>query len=173
MFSEPQFLFNAALCFGAFVLSHRVHPGRNEARLLAALLCVNFVFCAMCWTPYSPKYWLNAIGANVSNKELWMLADALFGAACMIVAYRRWWGWALGGTAFFQVFVHLAREDKLIEAAAYSEILTIVLYAQLTLFYTIGGRGIGDFLFSSIDRLRHRGGSGAQASHSSANEAAE
>ncbi len=100
-----------------------------------------------------------------------MLADALFGSAALIVAFRRWWGWALGGTAFFQVFVHLAREDNILSPAAYSEILTIVLYAQLTLFYTIGGRGIGDFLFSSIDRLRHGGGSSAQASHSSANEA--
>lgn len=154
MFDPALFLLNGALCAVAYWAAAYVHPGRDEARTLALLLAINFLFCALAWTPYAPKHLLAPLGIVISSKDTWMLADALFGSAAVALMFWRWWGWALWSLAFVQVGLHVARQRNLIEPDLYSGGLDIVLHAQLAVFFVIGGRGLVGCLSDFAARLR-------------------
>lgn len=165
MFTPGLFLFNGIACAVALGFAAFVRPGRQEAVTLAALLCVNYLFCALGYTDWSPALALQSVGMPISNKETWMLADTCFGAAAVLIAFWRPWAWIFWGLAVVQVSIHGLRMAKGIDGTTYSDLLQIVLWAQLAVFFGIGGRGVGDHLHSAIDRFRrHRWPSHARAS---------
>jgi len=145
MFDLPLFTANGAFCAAALVVAAFVHRGRGEALTLAALLFANFVFCALAYTPYAPKLAFAAVGITVTSKDLWLLADAVYGT-CAVFAFRRWWGWGLWGLSSVQVALHIAYQWGLLDADAYTDRLQNVLHAQLAVFFLIGGPGAVDFL---------------------------
>lgn len=153
MFDPPLFLTNGALCAAAFGFAAFVRVGRAEAVVLAGLLGCNFVFCALAYTPYAPKYALQAAGIPLTSKDLWMLADALYGAAAIIIGFWRRWAWALWGMAVVQVSIHAAYLAGLFGPDTYSDRLQNVLHAQLAVFFIIGGPGVVDYLLDTADRL--------------------
>lgn len=153
MFDPALFLINGALCAVAWWAAAYVHPGRGEARTLAALLALNFLFCALAWTPYAPKLALAAVGIHLSSKDIWMLADAVYGSVAITIMFWRWWGWALWLLAFAQVGLHLARQSALITPDFYSDRLDNVLHAQLAVFFVIGGHGVVGSLLDIAGRI--------------------
>lgn len=152
MFDIPLFLLNAALCLAALGCAAFVRPGRGEALVLAALLNANFYFCALGYTSYAPKHMLEALGVAITTKETWMVADALLGAAA-VIAFRRWWAWALWATTLCQQIIHGGYMFGLFSDVFYTDRLQNVLHAQIALFFLIGGRGLADFLHRHIARF--------------------
>jgi len=146
------FTFNALLCAAAFGFAALVRSGKREALILATLLCVNFVFCGLAYTDYAPKYAFEAIGIEVTSKQLWFCADALFGMAC-VMAYNRWWGWALWFSSGVQIGIHLAYQAQLFSGEQYSDMLQDVLLAQLAVFFLIGAEGAGNLICDALARL--------------------
>lgn len=162
MFDLPLFLLNGALCAAATRAAAFVRRGKGEALLLAALLATNFVFCAAAYTPYAPKYAFQAIGLPLSSKDLWMLADAIYGT-CAMIAFRRWWAWGLWALSSVQVALHIGYQWDAFDGGAYTDRLQTVLHAQLAVFYLIGGPGAVDFLRRNADRFRRHCMVAAQA----------
>lgn len=161
MFDVPLFLANLALGVLAIAAARFVRPGRREATWLAALMLGNFVFCAMAYTPYAPKYALAALGVDVSSKDLWMIADATLGAAALL-AFNRWWGWAVWAVASTQVAVHLVYKVSPFDPVAYSDRLGLLLHGQQAVFLLAGGPGGFDFLRCFIARFGRSGVGSAQ-----------
>lgn len=145
MIYTPVFLLNGALCLGAALFASFAKGGRREAFWCASALGINFLFCALVFTPLSP-----AIVFGSTIKETWMAADTMLGAACVLMAYRYWWGYAMCALAIIQVGLHGAMIEHVIDGSTYSENLDIVLHAQVAVFFLIGGRGIGDLLRNSL-----------------------
>jgi hypothetical protein len=170
MFDPGSFLANGIACAAALGFAAFVRPGRREAVTLAALLCVNYMFCALGYTDASPALALQAIGVPITNKETWMLADACFGAAAVLIAFWRPWAWIFWATSIVQVGIHALRMTEAIDGTTYSDWLEIVLHGQLAVFFVIGGPGVGDRLHDAFDRFRHR--RRAPASFSCQDEAA-
>jgi len=153
MFDPVLFALNGALCLAAFVFAGFVRPGdRAAAMTLAALLGFNFVFCALGYTQYAPKYGLAALGVSVTTKSLWMLADALLGCAAALAL--RWWGWALWSLALLQMFLHFGYLADWYSDLFYTDRLQDVLHAQIALFFVMGGPGLAAFLHRAPARLR-------------------
>lgn len=170
MFEPALFSFNGALCVAAIGVAAAVKRGRVEALVLSGLLLANFLFCNLAYTPYAPKYGLAALGIAVTSKELWMLADTLLAASCALVAFRRWWGWALWAAGAVQIITHLAYSFDLFSPDAYSDILQVVLLAQLAVFFMIGGPGVVDLLHSALAHFRSRRRSFAASRYSAPEE---
>lgn len=171
MFLSTLFLVNGSLCAAAVMFAALARSGKREAMTLAALLSANFLFCALCWTEYSPKYALSDMGFDVSNKDLWFCADALFGMAC-IIAYDRWWGWALWFSSGVQLGIHMAYEAGALGPTAYSDRLQDVLLAQLAVFFFIGGAGAQALFLDFVARFRGYGRQ-AETARIAASEEAE
>lgn len=154
MFDPGLFLANGIACAAALGFAAFVRPGRREAVTIAALLCVNYMFCALGYTDASPARILQTLGVPITNKETWMLADACFGAAAILIAFWRPWAWVFWGLSVVQVGIHGLRIAKVIEGSTYSDWLQIVLHMQLVVFFVIGGPGVGDHLLNALDRVR-------------------
>lgn len=154
MFLAPLFLANSVLCAAALGASALTRNGRREALIIASLVCANFIFCNMAYTSYAPKYALLALGIECTSKDLWMLADTAVAAAALWLAYDRWWGWSFGLAGLVQLAIHAGRLGLFYDGALYSEMLGIVLHAQLAVFFLLGGPGIVEFLHSSLARFR-------------------
>lgn len=154
MIQEPVFLLNGFLILGAMWFASYAKAGRKEAVLCSIALAANFLLCALSFTDTSMKSALSVIGFSMTHKETWMLADTLLGAFCVTVAYRRLWAYALCAMCMGQIGVHAALMEHVIDGDAYSEILDIVLHAQVAVFYLLGGRGVGQLLRSSIAGFR-------------------
>lgn len=154
MLDFPLFSLNGALCAAAFGFAAFVRQGRRDAMGLAAALLVNFVACGLEYTPYAPRYALAAYGWPASAPEVWLLADTLFGVMAILVGFWHWWGTALWALACMQVIVHLAFQAQLFDQYVYSDILQVVLLAQLAVFFVIGGPRAGDHLRDGLDRFR-------------------
>lgn len=152
MINSPVFLLNGALCLGAALFALFAVRGRQEAFWCALSLGANFLFCALVFTPLSPA---KAMGLSI--KETWMLADTVLGAMCVTLAYRYWWGYAMCALAMAQVALHGAMIEHVIDGNVYSENLDYVLHAQIAVFFLIGGRGIGDLLYSTVAQFRGSG----------------
>lgn len=162
MFDSRLFAINLAFCLLSGVAATFIRAGRGEAIALSGLLAGNFVFCALAYTPYAPKYALQAAGLDVTSKDLWMLADALFGTACAF-AFLRWWAWALWGLAALQVAVHITYQWVPFDPDLYSDRLQTLLHAQLAVFYLAGGPGALDYVRRIIARFGRAGGVPASA----------
>lgn len=170
MFEPALFSFNGALCVAAIGFAAAVKRGRTEALVLAGLLLANFIFCNLAYTPYAPKLGLAAIGIKATSKELWMLADTLLAASCVLVAFKRWWGWALWAAGAVQILIHLLYSFELFSPDAYSDLLQAVLLAQLAVFFMIGGPGVVDLLHSTLAHFRSRRRTVAASRYSSPEE---
>lgn len=153
MFDMGLAVSNGALCLVAIFFAAHVKEGRVEAICLAALLFSNFVFCALGYTDHAPKYALHRLGLDISTKELWAIADAIFGSLTMI-AFRFWWAWALWAGAITQVLLHAARISLGLDEFIYSDALQVVLLGQIAVFFLIGGRGVRDWINRLVDRIR-------------------
>lgn len=163
MLDAPLFLINGAMCAAAVMVAAFSRHDRRELVAIGLLICANFMFCNLAYTPYAPKYALAAIGFDVSSKELWMLADTLVSAGALILAWHRWWGWVIWVLAWVQIFAHALRMDKLVDEFLYTDVLQIVLLIQLAVLFVIGGPGLVEFLHRSIARFRSRSRRRAEA----------
>lgn len=164
MIQDRAFLLNGALCLASMWFAAYAKQGRREAITASLSLCGNFLFCALAFTPLAPKFAFQALGLDLTHKETWMLADTALGGACVLLGHRYWWGYALCAMCAAQVGIHAARGEHVIDAAAYSEILDIVLHAQMAVFLALGGPKIGDLLHSNVARFfAHRGPKKASA----------
>lgn len=149
MFAPSLFAINGALCVAAIWFAALVRHGRREAIILAVALCANFVFCNLAYTEYAPKYAFQAIGLDVNSKDLWFCADALFGVSCLI-AYDRWWGWALWLCSGLQLTAHMAYGASMFGGVTYTDILADVLLAQIAIFFVMGGRGAQSLVLDTL-----------------------
>lgn len=159
LFDFPLFSFNGGLCVAALWVATFVRRGKWDAVGVAACLLANYLFCALAYTPYAPKYAFHAIGIPVTSKDLWLVADTLFGCAAMLVGFWHRWAVALWALACVQVGTHLAYQAQAIDEYVYSDALQIVLHAQLAVFFVIGGPRAWDYLRSSVSRYRRSRGS--------------
>lgn len=144
MFQPWVFASNLGLCAAAVMAAAFVRPGKAEAVGIAICLMVNFVFCAAAYTPYAPKYALLALGIKATSKDLWLFADGLQ-ATVAVIAFRRTWWWQLYVFANAQVALHVAYRVWSFDDTLYTDLLQMLLFAQLAVFYIEGGPGAVDF----------------------------
>lgn len=158
MFDPLLFFFNGTLCAAALGVAAFVNPGRKAAVTLAALLCANFMFCNLAYTTYAPKYLFLSWGLPVSSKDLWLIADTLYGASAVLVGFYRKWAWVLWLTSVTQVGLHAGYQLDLFNEYAYTDRLQNVLHAQIAVFFVIGGPGAVDYLRGRLVRFSRRRG---------------
>jgi hypothetical protein len=153
MLIEPLALVYAVLLVCAIIFaSFAPKDDRREAQLLALLLLVNWVSFVATYTPYSPA---RALGMR--PQDWWAMMDGLCGVVAML-AFQRWWGWALWAISILQEILHAGHDFGWYDQFTYTDYLDSVLRAQIALFFLIGGRGVGDFLYRGVDRIRRRRG---------------
>lgn len=155
----PFAIANGLLCAATILFAAHVREGRGDAVTLATALFVNWVLYVLSWTPLAVAPAIREMtGLPLHSSDLWLLADTCCASLAMVLAFNRWWGWGLWSLGILQVLVHGGRELSLYDFATYTQILDWVLWAQLAIFFYIGGRGVGDHLSRLFDRLApHRG----------------
>lgn len=155
MLDTPLAIANGGLCAAAIAFAAHVPKakGRREALCLAVVLAANFIFCALGYTGFAPKLALRRIGVELSTKELWAIADAIFGCLTAF-AFVYWWAWVLWAGALAHVLLHGFRIYFDLDEFAYTDSLQIVLLAQIAIFFLIGGRGVGNRVHRGLDNCR-------------------
>lgn len=163
MLDLPQFLANGILCAAAVMVAAFARKDRNELTIVGMAIAANFLFCIMAYTDYAPKYAVQALGFDVSSKELWMLADTLVGMTALALAHNRGWAWIIWAISMGQVLMHTLRAEDLIDEFKYTDVLQIMLLAEITVLLVKGGPGIVEFLHRAFTRRSLRRGASASA----------
>ncbi len=148
-------LFHGFLCLCAVFFAAHARVNRGGAISLAVIMTIGWAFYVSAWTPANPGAALKAAGVGITNKDLWAINDALFGAAAIGLAWSVWWGWAFWMAALTATAAHLAYKFGGQDFETYSTLLDNILRAQIALFFLIGGRGVADRLLHFRGRSRN------------------
>lgn len=156
---------NGLLLLGAvFFAAFAPKDQRGDAVAASLVLLFVWILYVASWTSWSPAAFLRSLtGMSVKSPDVWMYTDALAGGAVVLVAFQRWWGWALWASFVGMFVTHVAKSVGLLGFGPYSDILDGLFLAQVALLYLIGGRGVGDRLHRYLDRLRVVRGQAASA----------
>jgi hypothetical protein len=130
---------------------------RQQAIQASAVLCAVWVLYSLAWyRPMAPSHLLREAGVETSHEDMWLLADALAGAAILGLAFEWRWSWALWALLFGQVITLSASVLTGWEYADYSTTLNLLFFGQIAVFAVIGGRGFVDRCNRYLGRLRFR-----------------
>lgn len=141
MLELPLVAVYGALCAGALVASAHAPVGqRRECTLMAIAVLANWELYVLSYTPYSLAVLF--AGAHPDDVFAWAIADVICGCAAILLAFDRWWGWALWGLSVIQLAMHAGEKLHLFGDVFYTDRLDNLLLAQLAIFFLVGGGGV-------------------------------